>query len=131
MILLDTHVWIWWINEPTKLASETVAYLDKLQPAHVHISLISCWEVAKLVEKNRLTLPVALVDWLELAIDRTGVTTISLEREIIVDACNLPGTFHADPADQLIVSTSRIKQLPLLTADSKILLYEHVNARHP
>lgn len=131
MILLDTHVWIWWINEPTKLDPATVAYLDNLPPATVHISVISCWEVAKLVEKNRLTLPVTLTDWFELAIDRTGVTTISLEREIIVDACNLPGTFHADPADQLIVSTSRIKQLPLVTADGKILSYEYVNARHP
>lgn len=131
MILLDTHIWIWWINEPIKLAPETVAYLDSLSPATIHISSISCWEVSKLVEKKRLALPVALTDWLELAIDRTGITTISLEREIIVDACSLPGTFHADPADQLIVSTSRVKQLPLLTADGKILLYEHVNARHP
>lgn len=131
MILLDTHIWIWWINEPAKLAPATVTYLDNLPPATIHISSISCWEVAKLVEKNRLILPVSVTDWLESAVDRTGITLINLEREIIVDACNLPGMFHADPADQLIVSTSRVKQLPLLTADSKILSYEHVIARHP
>ena len=126
MILLDTHIWIWWVNEPDQLNETTARYLDALPPAHIHISVISCWEIAKLIEKNKLELSTPLSDWFEKAIDSSGITVINLERTIISDACNLPGTFHSDPADQLIVATSRMKELPLLTADGKILKYEHV-----
>ncbi len=130
MILLDTHIWIWWINEPEKLKQATVHYLDKLPPTHIHISIFSCWELAKLIQKGKLRLSEPLSTWFEKAIDRSGITVIELERGIIADACNLPGTFHNDPADQLIVATSRVKNLPLLTADAKILKYEHVLLRN-
>lgn len=126
MILLDTHIWIWWVNEPDKLSDTTARYLDELPPAYIHVSVISCWEVAKLVEKGKLKLAEPLTDWLEKAIDRSGITVIPLERAIISDACSLPGVFHSDPADQLIVATSRMKRFPLLTADGKIRNYEYV-----
>jgi PIN domain nuclease of toxin-antitoxin system len=127
MILLDTHIWVWWVNNPDKLNPKTLEYLDNLPPAHIFISIISCWEVAKLVEKKRIQLPVPLSEWFAQAIDHSGVTLIELEKSVIIDACALPGVFHNDPADQLIVATARIKQIPLLTADSKILDYEHVS----
>jgi len=126
MILLDTHIWIWWVNEMDRLDQATVHYLDELPPANIRISVILCWEIAKLIEKGRIQLSEPLSNWLEKAIDLSGITVIDLERNIIADACNLPNTFHSDPADQLIVATSRVKNLPLLTADGKILRYEHV-----
>jgi len=126
MILLDTHIWVWWIQTPERLASSTLAYLDALQPSEVCISAISCWEVAKLVQKGRLDLFEPVDKWLQQATTESGVSCIQLEIPIIVDACNLPGTFHPDPADQLIVATSRVKNIPLLTADQKILGYEFV-----
>lgn len=127
MILLDTHMWIWWVNDPAKLDSKVLDYVDNLPPSDIFISVISCWEVAKLVEKKHIQLSEPLSIWFEKAIDYSGLTIIELEREILMDACALPGTFHNDPADQLIVATSRIKQIPLLTADGKILNYEHVS----
>lgn len=126
MILLDTHIWVWWINDPDKLDSKVLHYLDNLPPSHIVISIISCREVAKLVEKERIKLSEPLLAWFEKAIDHSGLTIVELERTIRMDACALPGIFHNDPADQLIVATSRIKQIPLLTADSKILNYEYV-----
>lgn len=78
------------------------------------------------MEKNRIELSESLSDWLTKAIDHSGITVVPLERSIILDACNLPGEFHNDPADQLIVATSRVKKLPLLTADGKILTYRFV-----
>lgn len=62
MILLDTHIWIWWANEPSKLSDKTIRYLDELPAANLHISVISCWEVAKLVEKGRPKLAEPLTD---------------------------------------------------------------------
>ncbi|GAB3895349.1 type II toxin-antitoxin system VapC family toxin [Larkinella knui] len=126
MILLDTHIWIWWIQAPERLKPTTLHYLDSLPPSEIFINVISCWEVAKLVEKNKIELSESVSDWLANAVNRSGITIIPLEQSIIVDACNLPGTFHNDPADQLIVATARVKKLPLLTADGKILTYGFV-----
>ena len=126
MILLDTHIWVWWVNDQQKLKPTTLRYLDNLPPANVFISAISCWEVAKLVQKRRLQIREPLSDWFKNAIDSNGLTVIELEREIVIDACTLPGTFHNDPADQLIVATARTRGISLLTIDSKILSYEYV-----
>ncbi len=126
MMLLDTHIWVWWINDSTRLKPPTLRYLDALPPSDVVISVISCWEVAKLVEKGRLELPVPLDEWFQQAIQTVGIRVIPLDIELIQDACQLPQPFHNDPADQLIVATARTKNLELLTVDQKILNYPHV-----
>lgn len=126
MILLDTHIWVWWINDSTRLKTATLQHLDALPPSDVAVSIISCWEVAKLVEKGRIELPASLDDWFQQAIQTAGIRVIPLDIELIQDACQLPQPFHTDPADQLIVATARTKNLELLTVDHKILSYPHV-----
>ncbi|MEB3278699.1 MAG: PIN domain-containing protein [Lyngbya sp.] len=54
MIILDTHIWIWWVDENPKLSSQNREIIQSNQASGLGISIISCWEVAKLVEKNRL-----------------------------------------------------------------------------
>jgi PIN domain nuclease of toxin-antitoxin system len=90
------------------------------------VSAISCWEVAKLVELGRLQLPTDLDDWLDLALNPSGVSLIPLSPQIAADSTRLPGDFHRDPADQIIVATSRLHDLPLATCDEKIRAYPHV-----
>jgi PIN domain nuclease of toxin-antitoxin system len=87
--------------------------------------MISCWEVAKLVENNRLALSLAVDEWLAAALAYPGVQLLNLTIPIIVESTKLTG-FHRDPADQLIVATAKIYGCPLLTADSKILAYPDV-----
>ena len=69
--------------------------------------------------------PVA--EWLEYAVSLPAVRLFPFTPAIVVEACQLPGDFHRDPADELIVATSRILKIPLLTADAKILAYQHVS----
>jgi PIN domain nuclease of toxin-antitoxin system len=78
------------------------------------ISVISCWEVAKLVEYSRLILPYP------------GIQLLNLTPRIVIESTQLPGGFHRDPADQIIVATARIYDCELLTVDNKILTYPHV-----
>lgn len=92
----------------------------------VGISAISCWEVAKLVERGRLTLPRPVDEWLSLALGYPGVRLVGLSPEIVVASTQLPGEFHKDPADQIIVATARVHDCPLVTSDEKIAAYEHV-----
>ena len=90
------------------------------------ISAISCWEVAKLVEYNRLKLPCPISDWFAQALAYPGVQLLNLTPRIAVESTQLPGAFHGDPADQIIVATARVYDCELLTADDRILKYSHV-----
>jgi PIN domain nuclease of toxin-antitoxin system len=126
VIVLDTHIWIWWVHGDPALAASHRTLLDSSEQSGLAVSAISCWEVAKLVERGRLTLPCPVSDWLRQALAYPGVHLIELSPRICVESTQLPGMFHRDPADQIIVATARILDVPLVTADSRILAYPHV-----
>ena len=126
MILLDTHVWVWWVNESSMLTDAMRQTIEGHQGEGLGVSIISCWEVAKLVELGRLQLTMPVEHWLEQALAYQGVELIDLALRIVVESTQLPGEFHRDPADQMIVATARVYDAPLLTADSKIRDYPYV-----
>jgi PIN domain nuclease of toxin-antitoxin system len=90
------------------------------------VSIISCWEVAKLVEYGRLKLDRAVALWIENSLAEPGVELLPLSPRIVVESTQLPEPFHRDPADQLLVATARILECPIMTQDSNIALYPHV-----
>lgn len=126
MIVLDTHIWIWWVHAHPDLSADQKRIIDENEASGLGISAISCWEVAKLVEYKRLVLPDTTLDWLKQALGYPGVRLLDLSPEIAAESTTLPGGFHKDPANQIIVATARIHGCPLLTADRKILDYPHV-----
>ncbi|MBI4645452.1 MAG: type II toxin-antitoxin system VapC family toxin [Bacteroidia bacterium] len=126
MILLDTHIWVWWVNEDPSLIKKHRSLLENLNLGEAAISIISCWEIAKKVEVEKLKLKKPVSDWLEIAIKSSAVAIIPIDLKIILDSTSLPGKFHKDPADQLIVATARVLDISLLTADEKILKYKFV-----
>lgn len=127
MILLDTHIWIWWIHYANELSSNAKYIIKNSENNGLGVSIISCWEIAKLYENKRLILPVDIGGWLEIALNYPGISLIPLTPEIVIESTQLPGKFHKDPADQLIVATSRILGIPLLTIDNKIIDYQYVD----
>jgi len=127
MILLDTHIWVWWVNESKDLSAKQMKLIEKSISKGLALSLISIWEVAKLVEKKRLLLTTPINEWIEKASAYPGIDIIPLSNDIIIKSTQLPGNFHNDPADQLIVASSIIQEIPLLTADEKILKYPFVD----
>ncbi len=126
MIVLDTHIWVWWVHGDSTLSASNRELLDSSEQTGLAVSAISCGEVAKLVERGRLTLPCPVFDWIQQALAYPGVRLIELSPRICVESTELPGEFHCDPADQIIVATARILNAPLLTLDGKILEYPHV-----
>ena len=126
MIILDTHIWVWWVHGDTHLPERYNTYLALHEAQGLGVSVISCWEVAKLVEYGRLTLPCPVAEWLDQALAYPGIRLLELTPRIIVESTQLPGTFHRDPADQLIVATARVYTCPSVTGDRKILVYPHV-----
>jgi PIN domain nuclease of toxin-antitoxin system len=125
VILLDTHLWIWWINDSPRLTEQHKQWIQDYQTQGLGISIISCWEVAKLVEKNRLVLSISVDEWLQTALAYPGVKLLNLTLPILVQSTQLTG-FHNDPADQIIVATAKVYDCLLLTADGKILNYAGV-----
>jgi PIN domain nuclease of toxin-antitoxin system len=113
MIILDTHIWIWWVDENPKLSPKNLEIIQAHQATGLGISIISCWEIAKLVEKNRLSFECSLEEWLELALSYYGVQLLELSIPIILQSTQLAG-FHADPSDQIIVATAKVYDSSLL-----------------
>jgi PIN domain nuclease of toxin-antitoxin system len=126
VILLDTHIWVWWVNGSPDLSPAQTQHIRAHEGSGLCVSVISCWEVCKLVELNRLVLRHPVADWMDLALKHPGVRLLYLTPRIAIESSQLPGTFHRDPADQIIVATARIRGCPLLTADGRILAYPHV-----
>ena len=125
MIILDTHIWIWWVNNSPRLTEANKQLIQDYQDDGLGVSVISCWEVAKLVEKNRLVLSIPIEEWLQRALAYPGVQLVELTVPIVVQSTQLTD-FHNDPADQLIVATAKVYDCCLLTIDRKILNYAGV-----
>ncbi len=126
MILLDTHIWIWHVQGDQRLTADYTSIIQQYEPIGLGISAISLWEIAKIVQLGRLSLPVPLADWFLIALAYPGVTLLPFTPQIAIESTQLPGTFHKDPSDQIIVATARIYNVPLMTYDGKILNYPHV-----
>lgn len=133
-LLLDTHVWLWVaLGESTMLKPLLRKAIERAGESGIlFVSIISVWELAMLEAKKRLVLPMTIDTWVERALDRPELTLLGLTRPATaIDSCRLPGEFHADPADRLLVATARAENVALVTRDQKILDYAaagHVNA---
>lgn len=124
-LLLDTHVWIWSQEAPERLSVEARRALE--DPGHaVYIATISTLELARLVHLGSLELDGALTDWVDDSIGALAAVTLELTHPVAIEAYNLPGEFHPDPADRILVGTARCHDLILVTADHRILAYPHV-----
>ena len=122
-MILDTHTLIWVDRSDPNLGMTTLNLVENTwRNGMVAVSAISFWEVAMLVDRKRIVLPVPVnqwrMDWLQ-----SGLVEIPIDGKIALLSCQLE-YFHKDPADRFIVSTAMTQKVPLLTADQKILEWE-------
>lgn len=132
MIVLDTHVLVWALHDNPRLGAWAKGQIDAAGRAgEVLVSAITPWEIALLAEKGRLALARDTRAWLDEALAMPGIGLAPITPAIAVDSVGLPGEFHADPADRLIIATARDADATLFTVDSAILGYAtagHVKA---
>ncbi|MBV9868337.1 MAG: type II toxin-antitoxin system VapC family toxin [Abitibacteriaceae bacterium] len=126
MILLDTHIWIWWVDENIRLSARQKQLLEANKENGLGVSVISCWEVSKLIAAQRISFSRPIEEWIRLALARPHVQLLDFTPQIAIESTQLPGDFHRDPADQIIVATARVYDCELITVDAKILDYPHV-----
>jgi PIN domain nuclease of toxin-antitoxin system len=126
--MLDTHVLLWWANgDADMMSDDAVAVIAAVsQPGEIMISSITAWEIAMLVARGRLSLSMNVTAWLGLVQQTQTIRFVPIDNEIGVNSVELPGEFHKDPADRLIVATARKFNVPIVTADEKLRSYPHV-----
>ena len=129
MIVLDTHILLWWLNGDSSVSSRARGAIRNEQQDEnglILVSAISAWEIAMLVRKERLTLTMAVEDWLGVAAETERLRFQPLDTELLVQSTRLPGAFHRDPADRMIVALAQHLNVPLVTSDQKMRAYKHV-----
>lgn len=124
-LLLDTHVWLWTQEQMERLGRKTRAALSDLEQPRF-LSAISTFEIARLISAGRLRFHQPFLSWKEDAVRELHAHTLDVTHEIAWEAYNLPGSFHNDPADRILVATARLHDFVLVTADELILRYRNV-----
>ncbi len=122
VLVVDTHTLVWMMNNSARLGCATSKALDEASfEDRLAVSAITPWEIGLLVSKNRLTLNSDVMNWVNEALAKPGVTQVELEPEIAVASTRLPFEMHADPADRILVATARHLGATLVTADRALL----------
>lgn len=128
MIVLDTHTLVWWASGIK--AQVSVAAMEAIEAemagGDILVSSISAWELAMLVDRGRIDLSMDIERWLSVVGQIEAVRFVQMDNEIALKSVALPGEFHKDPADRIIVATARKFAAPLVTADERIRAYPHV-----
>jgi PIN domain nuclease of toxin-antitoxin system len=129
MIVLDTHALIWWVNGDSKLSARALKVIESemtVDGGKILVSAITAWEIAMLINKNRLVLTMDLNEWLDTVRSIDAVQFVPIDNEVAIQSVQLPGDFHPDPADRMIAALARHYSAMLVTSDDKIRNYRHV-----
>ncbi|MGH7737944.1 MAG: type II toxin-antitoxin system VapC family toxin [Candidatus Tyrphobacter sp.] len=124
MILLDTCAAVWMASaQPTFLKRAQSAIVGAAAKGELFISSISAWEIATLARRDRLVLRVSPTAFVNQLFAHPSIAEVPVDKEIALLAGSLPGEFHGDPADRLIVATAISHGMQLMTRDRRILAY--------
>ncbi len=118
-VLIDTHVWIWWLTRLPRLPARVISALDEMSERPL-LSVASLWELSLLVEAGRIELLPTTSAWLEQATHPETVRLAQITRSVALELLAFPKNFRRDPADRMIVATARSLNVPLLTFDRGI-----------
>ena len=132
-LLLDTHIWLWYVEgHDREWHPATRTLLDRAAAdTRLLVSDISFWEIATKVAKGKLTLSMPVTTWLHRVQDAPGIRYIALDRDALVLSAQLGPDMHGDPADRILVATSRLLVVPLVTLDERIIAYAGARAGVP
>jgi len=124
-LLLDTHIAIWLDTGTSRLARATRDLIDTCRQdgGTIYLSAVSAWEIALLIDAERIVLDVPAESWIERFVDRPGVDTVPLSYRAASRAYYFHHLKHRDPVDRLLIATAIELECPLVTYDKQILQF--------
>jgi PIN domain nuclease of toxin-antitoxin system len=126
MTVLDTHAWVWWVSGSKALSKRAGEVIESgMADGSIHVSSISVWEVARLVQTGRLELTMEVEDWIARSEALPFLHFVPVDNGIALRSTRLPGSLHSDPADRIIIATALSLGARLVTKDKKLRNYPH------
>lgn len=126
MILLDTHVLLWWALDPDRLSSAAAASLQGMERRGGFASAISIWELGIKVQRGKLDLGISIEEFARRIAKSGIVQLLPVTTATWLRSLELPWD-HRDPADRIIVATALLQDVPLLTADTEIQRFQGIS----
>lgn len=124
ILVLDTHVWLWWIEQDTRLPRWLAAFMaDPATP--IALSTVSVYELGLGVARGRIVLNRPLAEWVQQATLDAGIQVLRVTMTIASVAGQLP-RHHQDPLDRLIIATAITHRAQLASLDHKFPLYSEL-----
>jgi PIN domain nuclease of toxin-antitoxin system len=119
VIVLDTHVLLWWALDPGQLSKRATAALREMEQEGGYASSVSIWELGIKIERRKLELPLTIEEFAR-RIERGGIVElVPVDTRVWLRSLSLDWV-HPDPADRVIVATALIKQVPVLSKDRAV-----------
>jgi len=119
VILLDTHVLVWTVADPSRLSKNATQIIrDAQRNEGLAISAITLWELAVLLARRRIELYGTIDNSLRRFTEQVGVRPVTLE--VAAAGCQFPAHFSRDPADRIIAATAQLENMPLVTKDQNL-----------
>lgn len=123
MIIMDTHIWLRWLSHDEPLSASLVKKIE--QAPELAVSAISCWEVAYLAKRGRISIAIPIKEWLKAALDMSDVKMLPIDTEVARIAAELP-EHHRDPADRFIIATAVHHKAKIISLDTQFPLYQEI-----
>jgi len=122
VIVLDTHVLLWWRDETERLSNAAQTAIDDAD--RIGVPTACCLELATLERRGRITLDRGAAAWIRAALAGDRVEQLPLTTEIAIEACRLPETFPGDPVDRVVYATALQHGSRLVTSDRRIAAHD-------
>ncbi len=127
LIILDTHTWIWYINDPCLLSKQACDQIeDELDKDSILVSSISVWELFMLEKSGRLKLTLSAHTWVQKCENLSIFRFVPVDNEIARISVQLNGDLHKDTADRIILATALKEGAILITKDNRLQSYPYV-----
>ncbi len=121
-LLIDSHVWIWWMADLEALSKETRNILEDPRN-EIFVSTASSWEIAIKYSIGKIILPSSPEEFFLHGLAKCGFSTLKIDNLHALRVASLP-LHHNDPFDRMLIAQAQVEKLPIITSDKKFSMYE-------
>ena len=127
LLVLDTHIWFWWVTSDPKLPRQIGQFIEDNDQTIAIVS-VSVYELVLLIQKQRIVIELPLDEWLYSATVEAGVSVIDTSYDIARQAAML-ALHHGDPLDRIIIASTLQHNALLASVDSQFPTFEALQGK--